>query len=283
MKSHRKATVAQLVRITARGLFVLTVTALGGLSAHADTALVAAASSLRQVWPALLENFTGDVDTSFGASGTLAQQIVHGAPFELFLSADMATIDWLLASHPTLATPDTVYDAMSVQSHVYAEGLLVLAVRRNLLPDDGSDTDFETDDVEYAALLLRSGKLSRLALANARHAPYGQAAERWLSDNNIPVGESAALLKIVGENAAQAVQFVLSGAADAALIPASLVQSDTVRSRIQVFTLANAERWAVWHAMLLLPSAGDTARAFHSYLLSDQAQSIFTAAGFRAR
>lgn len=278
MRSGRKRWVRAFAGRVSVLLAMLAAGLIGGAPARADTALVAAASSLRQVWPALLAQFDGEVRTSFGASGTLAQQIVHGAPFQLFLAADTDTVDWLLAHHPGLAASSGAGEqASAALPQVYARGELVLIVRQGL--GLSGDTALDAD----AATLLRSAHVSRLALANPRHAPYGRAAEHWLADTGIASGDATAFVKIIGENAAQAVQFVLSGAADAALVPASLVQSEDVRSRVRIVPLADAGRWAVRHAMLLLPNAGDQARALHDYLLSDEAQRTLTAAGFRRR
>ncbi len=167
--------------------------------ASAQTPLrVAAAADLEPVLPPILEQFqrtTGiRAEATFQASAVLAMQIQNGAPFDLFLSADLSYPKRLVdAGLAETATPI-----------VYARGTLVLWARKDShLPPPSLD-------------LLRSPGLKRLAIANPERAPYGRAAVAALHSLNIY--ETLKPRLVTAENIAQTAQFVDSGNADVGLI-----------------------------------------------------------------
>lgn len=134
---------------------------------------------------------------SSGSTGKLYAQIRQGAPFDVFLAADQATPQRLLDEG--LAVPGTLHD--------YALGRLVL-----LSAHAGIGQASET--------LLRGHDFRTFAIANPRLAPYGVAAREVLAH----VGRLDALEPrfVLGENIAQAAQYIVSGNADAGLVPWSL-------------------------------------------------------------
>jgi molybdate transport system substrate-binding protein len=165
---------------------------------------VAAAADLEPVLPPILDQFqqaTGiHAEATFQASAVLAAQIQNGAPFDLFLSADLGypkrLIDAGLAD--AAGTPD------SSTPIVYAKGTLVLWVRKDShLPPPSLD-------------LLRGPDLKRLAIANPDRAPYGRAAVAALT--SLKLYDILKPRLVTAENIAQAAQFVDSGNADAGLI-----------------------------------------------------------------
>jgi molybdate transport system substrate-binding protein len=165
---------------------------------------VAAAADLEPVLPAILEQFqaaTGiHVEATFQASAVLTTQIQNGAPFDLFLSADMSypkrLIDAGLAD--AAGSPD------SSTPILYARGTLVLWARKDShLPPPSLD-------------LLRSPDLKRLAIANPERAPYGRAAVAALT--SLKIYDSLKPRLVTAENISQTAQFVDSGSADAGLI-----------------------------------------------------------------
>ena len=175
------------------------------LPAVAQTPLrVAAAADLQPVLPPILDQFrqsTGiSVDVTYQASAALTAQIENGAPFDLFLSADLGYPKRLIdagladaAGSPDSTTPIT-----------YAKGTLVLWTRKDShLPPPSLD-------------LLRSPDLKRLAIANPDRAPYGRAAVAALT--SLKLYDTLKPRLATAENIAQAAQFVDSGNADAGLI-----------------------------------------------------------------
>ncbi len=163
---------------------------------------VAAAADLAKAFSemgAAYQKETGQaVAFTFGASGTLTQQIRADAPFDVFAAANQGYIDQLAKAGKI--APET--------KALYAIGQVVLWTRKSDLPAPKSLAD------------LKSPRFAHIALANPEHAPYGKAAREALQKAGL---WSALQPKIVyGENAQQAFQFAQSGNADAALVSHAL-------------------------------------------------------------
>jgi len=159
---------------------------------------VAAAADLEPVLPTILvqfeKNFGIHAEATYQSSATLTTQIENGAPFDVFLSADLGfpkrLIDARLADSSTVTT--------------YARGTLVLWERKDSrLPPPSLD-------------LLRSPDLKRLAIANPDRAPYGRAAVAALK--SLKLYDTLKPRIVTAENIAQAAQFVDTANADAGLI-----------------------------------------------------------------
>jgi molybdate transport system substrate-binding protein len=165
---------------------------------------VAAAADLEPVLPPILEQFqqaTGiRAEPTYQASAALTTQIQNGAPFDLFLSADLGYPRRLIDA----GLADAARTADSSTPIIYAKGTLVLWSRRDShLPPPSLD-------------LLKSADLKRLAVANPERAPYGRAAVAALTKLNLY--DSLRPRLVTAENIAQTAQFVDSGNADAGLI-----------------------------------------------------------------
>ncbi|MGC2618452.1 MAG: molybdate ABC transporter substrate-binding protein [Acidobacteriaceae bacterium] len=164
---------------------------------HAQQSMrLAAAADLQPVLPPILDQFEKQsgihVDASYQSSATLATQIISGAPFDLFMAAD-------------LSFPQRVIDAgKSEQDHPlnYARGTLVLWTRN----DSGVPT------LSLDALT----KVQSIAIANPTHAPYGRAAQAALDHLNLTAAVQSRLR--VAENIAQAAQYADSGNAQVGFI-----------------------------------------------------------------
>ncbi len=173
--------------------------------AWAQTRLrVAAAADLEPVLPAILRQFeqsTGTrVDVTYQASASLTTQILNGAPFDVFLSADMGYPKRLIDA----GLAETGGEASNGEPVNYANGTLVLWARKDsTLPPPSID-------------LLRNPGLRRLAIANPDRAPYGRAAVAAIT--SLKLYDSLRARLITADNIAQAAQFVDSGNADAGLI-----------------------------------------------------------------
>jgi molybdate transport system substrate-binding protein len=165
---------------------------------------VAAAADLEPVLPPILAEFqqaTGiHAEATYQASAMLTTQIMNGAPFDLFLSADLGYPKRLIDA----GMADSAGSADSSTPITYARGTLVLWARKDSsLPPPSLD-------------LLRSPNLKRLAIANPDRAPYGRAAVAALTSLKLYVALKPRL--VTGENIAQTAQFADSGNADAGLI-----------------------------------------------------------------
>jgi molybdate transport system substrate-binding protein len=188
-----------------RRTFILCVGILAAYPLLAQTPLrIAAAADLEPVLPPILQQFeqaTGiHAEATYQASAALTAQIQNGAPFDLFLSADLSypkrLIDAGLAD--TAGSPD------SSTPITYAKGTLVLWTRK--------DSQLLSPSLD----LLRDPALKRLAVANPDRAPYGRAAVAALT--SLKLYDELKPRIVTAENISQAAQFVDSGNADAGLI-----------------------------------------------------------------
>ena len=226
--------------------------------------VIAVAANLRfaaEEIAASFEHETGfAVRLSFGSTGNFALQIREGAPFEMLMAADEQTVLDLardgFARDPGL---------------VYADGRLVIAV-----PDGGPlEADGTLEDLRQA---LQDGRLTRFAIANPEHAPYGVRAMEAL--RHAGIWEEAQPFLVIGENVSQAAQFALSGDADGGIIAYSLALAPDLAEK-GAFDLVPAE----WHGpltqrMALMPGAGAVAEAFYDHVRSPPAQKTLRRYGF---
>jgi molybdate transport system substrate-binding protein len=200
------------------------------------------------------------VRVTLGSSGSFTQQILAGAPFELFLSADEAFIAKLRAAGRTA-------DA----GRLYAIGRIGHAQPR--------PSKVRVDPaLSGLAEALRAGAIRRFALPNPVHAPYGRAAREALIRAGLWDGIAPRL--VLGENAAQATQFAISGAAQGGIIPLALARAPAIAPKLRFALIDEA-----WHAplrqrMVLIRGAGATARAFHDFVASPEAHAILRRHGF---
>ncbi|HXS12884.1 MAG TPA: molybdate ABC transporter substrate-binding protein [Acidobacteriaceae bacterium] len=171
---------------------------------------LACAADLEPVMPSLAAAYhraTGvQLVTAFGSSATLAQQLSNGAPQDVFLSADTVHPQQLINAGVALGPAPTPY----------AHGVLVLwALQSSPLQPLSLDT-------------LKSLRLTRLAIANPAHAPYGLAAQQALQ--HLGLYEQLQPKLAVAENIAQTAQFAESGNAQAGLISLTIASSEHFRS-----------------------------------------------------
>jgi molybdate transport system substrate-binding protein len=166
---------------------------------------VAAAADLQPVMPAFkdaYEKATGvKLVVSFGSSSVLAEQIINGAPMDLFLGADFTFPEKVVAAGLADAKAPTQY----------AKGTLVLWARK--------DSPLQPISMET----LTDPRVKSIAIANQLHAPYGRAAAAAL--RKMKVYDAVSPHFVVAENIAQAAQFVESGNAQLGLISLTTASS----------------------------------------------------------
>ena len=188
------------------------VLALSGSLVAAEQITVAAAADLNYALTELASKFEAlsgaRVVLSFGSSGNLFSQIQNGAPFDLFFSAD--------EEYPKKLAAAGVVDGATLRT--YAVGHLVLWVPGN------SAVDPEKLHMD----LLTQASVTRVAVANPQHAPYGRAAMATLEHFGLKDKITGKL--VFGESVSQAAQFVQSGNAQAGLIALSLAKSPAMAS-----------------------------------------------------
>jgi molybdate transport system substrate-binding protein len=225
---------------------------------------VAAASDLNFALTEIAEQFAREqgqrVDLIFGSSGTLARQVRDGAPFEVFLSADEAFVEELTAAGLTR-------DAGTL----YAIGRIVL------FAPTGSPLK-ASDGLDGLARLLAAGRVTRFAIANPEHAPYGRAAEAALRKRGL--WDDLRPRLVLGENVSQAAQFATTGNAVGGIIAYSLALAPNVRSRGAFALIPEADHPPLRQRMVLLKRAGPIADRFYRYLQQPAARAILEQYGF---
>lgn len=233
-------------------------------SAQSPAPYIAAAANLQIALPEIVAAFEKSsglkLRLSFGSSGNFAQQIIAGAPFELFLAADERSADPVIQAGR----------AEGPGQH-YATGRLALFIPH------GSPVRADRDLADFAAA-LRDGRIQRLAMANPDHAPYGVAAREALQKRGLWAAAQDKLA--LGDNVAQAAQFAVSGAAQAGLIPLSLAGSGELAARGAFVTLPESWHTPLRQTFVVIKGAGPAARAFAVFLGGKEARDIFARNGF---
>lgn len=229
--------------------------------------VVAAASDLGNAAKEIVSDFekrTGHtVKLTLGSSGNFYTQILNGAPFDVFLSADVAYIRNLEKAGLT----------ESGSSFVYGIGRIVLWVPRS------STLDIQTQGMK----VLLQEKARRVAIANPDHAPYGRAAVSAMEQAGV---YSSIKSKIVlGENISQTAQFVQSGAADIGIVAMSLALTDTMKSQGRYFEIPLDSYPRMDQGAVLLKQAervghAEAAREFLESLRSARGREILQRYGF---
>jgi molybdate transport system substrate-binding protein len=200
------------------------------------------------------------VKLSFGASGGLTQQIENGAPFDVFFSADM--------DYPRQLIQHGQADGGSL--HRYAVGKLVLWV-----PAD-SPLDLERQGIN--ALLDPSVK--KIAIANPQHAPYGRAAV--VAMKHAGLYEQVAGRLVIGENVAQAAQFVESGNAQVGFVALAHARAPAMKGKGTSWEIP-ADMYPALDqgAVVLSHSQHKSASvAFLQYLATEEAAGVLRGYGF---
>lgn len=234
-------------------------------AADAGVLRVAVASSFAQTAARLCRAYFAGRDgrcvLTPGASGLLASQVAQGAPFDVLLSADGRRAERLEAEG--LAVPGSRF--------TYAIGRLVLWA-----PGQAAGESLHS--------ILAGGEVRTLAIANPGSAPYGEAALQTLRALGI---EPAGRLRIVmGENVAQAFQFVASGAADAGFVALSLVIDHEAASGTSIahetYSVDPALHAPIVQQALEVrhPVPNPLARDWLEFLRSEAAGRIIVAAGY---
>jgi molybdate transport system substrate-binding protein len=200
---------------------------------------------------------TGKVDVTYGSSGKLSEQIINGAPFDIFFSADVIYPQYLEKSHQT-----------SSEIYQYAKGRIVVWSKK-------------VDPTMKGLMTLMDSRIKKIAIANPLHAPYGKRAIESFENYRIMINVKEKL--VYGENISQAAQFVSTGAADAGVIALSLALSPNMQREKGKYVLIPEEAHTplIQGAVITLHGKNQKLAAeFFSFVKSQQAISILNHYGF---
>lgn len=225
---------------------------------------VAAASDLKFALEEVVEEFVRSGGARprlvFGSSGNFYSQILQGAPFHVFMSADEAFVF-------KLAQAGKAMD----QGRLYAYGRIGI-----LVPRQGRvAADPELRDLRAA---LHDGRLSKFSIANPAHAPYGMRAQEALE--RVGLWERIRPFLVYGENVSQAAQFALSGSAQGGIVAYSLARAPEISARGDFALIAQTWHQPLAQRVVVLRQAPVAAVQFYDYLRSPAAQQIMMRFGF---
>jgi len=233
---------------------------LPAFSLYADSLNVAVASNFTYTLKLLSEDFSRqsahELRIISASTGKLYTQIQHGAPFDVFMAAD--------EKHPELLLSENRADHVS--AYVYATGRIVLL--SNLTP------------VTTCRDVLVSPELNRLSIANPKTAPYGVAAKQVLQ--RLSLWQQLEPKIVMGENIAQALQFVTTQNAQAGFVASSMLSMGKAIDYACAWDVPADLYSPIRQEMVLLNRAKDNiaARDFMRYMQSEKAKEIIKASGY---
>lgn len=225
---------------------------------------IAAASDLKfaiEEVAAQFEKATGQrLRLVFGSSGNFYSQILQGAPFHLFMSADEDFVFKLADAGKTLD-----------RGRLYAYGRIGIKVPKgSLLKADGELKDL--------AAALKDGRLKKFAIASPDHAPYGMRAKEALQHAGLWQAIEPKL--VIGENISQTAQFATSGSTEGGIIAYSLALAPQVAALGDFALIPESWHKRLAQRMVLMRDAPQAARDFYEYLSTPQAQAVMVKYGF---
>jgi len=202
-------------------------------------------------------NPNDEVVLSFGASGKAYAQFSNGFPYDIFMSAD--------STYPA----KIVSDGMAISKpEIYALGSVALYSNNKEL-------------IKLGMNALKSDTVKHISIANPKVAPYGVAAMEILT--NYGLKDTVASKIVMGDNIAQSVQFVDSGAADIGLVAYSLLKETQPKGEYLV--IDKSKYTPLEQAFVVTKNAQGKklATKFASFITSKGAKAIFKEYGFETK
>ncbi|MBD5167386.1 MAG: molybdate ABC transporter substrate-binding protein [Helicobacter sp.] len=228
---------------------------------YAENIRVFVAASAKDAMSEVTDTFlktrkNDNIELSFGASGKAYQQFSQGLEYDLFFSAD--------SKYPAQIVKD---GQAAGEPHVYVLGVVALYALDSKLLDGG-----------VAALKDKEKQIKHLSIANPKVAPYGIAAEEILK--NLKLYDVFESRIVRGDNIAQAVSFVDSGAAEVGLVAYSLLSDPSKRKNAVVVDSALHNKMEQSFVITKRAAKSALAKAFSDYITSGKADEIFKKYGF---
>lgn len=232
-------------------------------NSNAQALRVAAAANLQSVIPVLQADFkqkTGiSIEPIIGSSGKLVAQIRNGAPYDVFLSADMSF-------------PQTLFDeGRAVKAPlVYAYGSLVIC--------SAQDVGFENWE---RVLLTR--RVRKIAVANPDVAPYGIAAKEVLQKKGILDDVQGKL--VLGESIAQVNTYITTGVVQIGFTTQALINDPANKTKLYWKVIDPNAYTPLQQGMVILKRAraNSNAAKFYQYMQSAAAKKILEKYGYRIK
>ena len=191
-----------------------------------------------------------------GSSGSLTVQIKNGAPYDVFLSADMTFPENLYKEGFSAKAPE-----------VYAYGSLVIC--------STSDIGFEN----WERMLL-SARIKKIAIANPLIAPYGKAAEEALKQKGVWNDVQSKIVQ--GESIAQVNTYITTGVVDVGFTTQSLIKDAEGKTKLYWKAIDPKNYTPIKQGMIIIKQTkqAESAEKFYQYMLSLAAKAILKEYGY---
>lgn len=228
-----------------------------------DLSIAAAANvrfALEEIEKAFEAKTKLKVEVNYSSSGKLSTQIAQGAPFDVFVSADEEYPQALQKAGMTANTPK-----------VYAQGSLVLWTAQTGL------------ELKPDGKILLNAKVKKIAVANAKTAPYGRAAIEWLKKKGLYTRVENKL--VYGESIAQTTQYIMAGACEVGLTAKSLVLSEEMKGKGTWIEIDHKLYEPIRQAAVITTYGQKqhytVSRKFFDFLFSPEAKKIWKKYGYK--
>jgi len=222
---------------------------------------IATAANMQYAMEELVNEFEKQTEIKceimVSSSGKLTAQIIEGAPFDIFVSADMKF-------------PNKLNDEGFTQDEpkIYAYGKLILWTTK--------------ESIEPSVDLLTENYIEHIAVANPKTAPYGKAAFEYLENQN--------LLNIVkhkfvyGESVAQTNQFITTGAAELGFTSLSVVKAKNIQNIGNWIELKDSLYNPISQGVVILKNSKSNknhVQQFYNFLFSQEGKTILSKFGYK--
>jgi molybdate transport system substrate-binding protein len=249
-----------LKHLVISGFVLITSLSVISCTSSSEHLVIATAANTQFALEEIAKNFTRDtgIETRLviSSSGKHTAQILAGAPYDIFLSADLKYPQSLYEQKLTTAEPK-----------IYAFGQLVL-------------WSLDTTS-RYNVYNLTEQNIEHLAIANPETAPYGIAAKEVLL--NINIWDKLEKIIVYGESVAQTNQYILSAAAEVGFTASSIVLSPINRNNGRWTTIPDSLYTPIAQGLVILKTSHkpQEAEKFYQYLLSEPSQKMLRSYGYR--
>lgn len=251
-----------MIKIFKAFSLAITLLATVHLSSNAQTVRIAVAANAQGVIKKLQADFkksTGiTTEAIIGASGKLTTQIMNGAPYDIFLSADTEF-------------PSKLYDeGYGIKKpKIYALGSLIIC-------------SLTEKNLKNWQMVLSSNEIKKIAIANPKIAPYGRAASESLNFYHIANKVSSKL--VFGESIAQVNTYLQTGVVEVGFTTESFLYERVDKPKIKWTRVDEKSYSKIEQGVILLnyskKSGNDSALQFYNYLSTPAAKKIIASSGY---
>jgi len=244
-------------------LILLLLPILSCKSNHDSKVTIAVANNMQYAMDEIVSIFEKkyeiDVEVSSGSSGTLSTQIKQGAPYDVFISANMKYPKSLFNDGLTVDTP-----------RVYAHGSIVLWTMKDI-------------DIDAGLNSLLDKKVVKIAVANPETAPYGIAAVEAL--NNSKLYDTLNAKIVYGEGVSQVNQYIESQSVDVGITSKSVIFSPSLKNKGKYKEVNNKIYTQIDQGIVIINRGEEkdykNAKLFYNFMFSPEVKIILTNFGYQ--